>query len=140
MLTVTFVVLKESRKKALIEIQGRTSEHHSKDSIPEEGNVKPKKSASLIPNFNSTEVIKDLRKLLSWKENPSDDSTQHSNGKPNILNIFGTNDNMKNFVKTNGKSIRNTLYEKIKNLFSFRASFSKEGTVPSENSAVLIPG
>lgn len=110
--------MKERKKQISHEIQQRGIDIPSKDNHPEEV-VRPKKpSSSLLPNVHFTskdqsQLISEMRKLLSLRENPSD--AEEHNGKPNLLSFFGSNDNMKNFVNANGKFIKKILNEKVFN-------------------------
>lgn len=81
-----------------------------KDVNIEQNDIKPKKSCKslFLPKFytnknNQTEVISDLRKLLSWKENPVDGITNNNPGEVDILDAFGPKINLINLLKANGE-------------------------------------
>lgn len=100
--------LKTRKKECLKEAYARIAEYSQKDGNPEEEIVKPKKipKSRLLPKFYSTvkrQTIPDLRKLLLWKENPSDFIRENNTDEPDILEIFGPNENIKNVLKINGE-------------------------------------
>lgn len=107
-----FLELKTLKRECLKEVHARVAEYSQKDGNPEEEIMKPKKTSKsrLLPKFYSIvkrQTIPDLRKLLSWKENPSDFIPENNTDEPDILEIFGPNENIKNVLKINGElSIR----------------------------------
>lgn len=113
------VDLLNTRKLFLKEIQAHATEFLPKDVNVQKDIVHAKIPQKLfLPNFYSIskkqlQTISDLRKLLLWKENPSDAIKENDQGETDILDIFGPKINMINLVQANGKFTTVLFFVKI---------------------------
>lgn len=94
----------------LKEIQAQVTEFLPIDGNSKNEIIKVKKPQKFfLSNFYSgtkkqSQIISDLRRLLSWKESPNDTIiTENCSIEPDILDIYGPNILMTNLVQANGK-------------------------------------
>lgn len=99
--------LLNSRKMSTKKMQAHVTEFATKEPNLDPETVKKTKSTLLSIFYSNTKNtahgVTDLKRLLSWKENPSDIVKETDHKEADIIDIFGPNMNMIELVKANGK-------------------------------------